>query len=51
MALAFEDVNSKLHDVVTFADVDTKECVDHSLVEILRLKFGRDFEPKYLSGY
>ena len=33
------------------ANVDAKERIDHSLVEILKLKFGRDFEPEYLSRY
>ena len=43
MTLAFEEANSKLLDVVSVADVDADECVDNSLVEILKLKFGRDF--------
>ena len=44
MTLALEDANSKLLDVVSVADdVDTEERVDNSLVEILKLKFGRDF--------
>ena len=34
------DANSTLLDVVSFADVDAKERVDHSFLEILRLKFG-----------
>ena len=29
-ALAFEDANSKFLDIVSFADDDAKECVDHS---------------------
>ena len=45
MTLAFEDANSKLLDVVNVADVDAEERVDDSLVEILKLRFGRDFEP------
>ena len=54
MTLAFEDVNSKLLVsvlvlVVSVADFDAKECVDDSLVEILKLRFGSDFEPEYLS--
>ena len=51
MSLAFEDANSKLLDVVSVADVDAREGVDDSLVEILKLKFGNDFEPEYLSRY
>ena len=39
MTLAFEDANSKLLDVVSVADVDAKERVDNSLVEIMKLKF------------
>ena len=42
MTLAFEDADSKLLDVDNAADVDAEECVDNSLVEILKLKFGRD---------
>ena len=42
MTLAFEDANSKLLDVVSIADVDAEECVDDSLVEILKLKFGQE---------
>ena len=45
VTLAFEDVNSKLLDVVSVADVDAEECVDDNLVKILKLRFGRDFEP------
>ena len=55
MTLAFEDANSKLLDVISIADVDAKVrnvlTVDHSLVEILKLKLGRGFEPEYLSRY
>ena len=46
MTLAFEDANSKLLDVVSIADQDdAEERVDDSLVEILKLRFGRDFVP------
>ena len=45
MTLAFEDANLKLLDVVSAADVDAKEHVDGHLLKILRLRFGRDFEP------
>ena len=51
MNLAFEAGNSKLLDVVSVADVDAKERVDDSLIEILKLMCGRDFEPEYLSRY
>ena len=37
VTLAFEDTNSKLLDVVSVADVDAKECVDDSLVGILKV--------------
>ena len=47
MTLAFEDPNSKLLEVDSVADVDDKECFDNSLVKILKLMFGRDFEPEY----
>ena len=43
MALAFEDTNSKLLDVVSVADVDALECVDDSLIEILKLMCCGDF--------
>ena len=49
MTLVFEDANSKLLDVASVADVDAEECVDDSLVEILKLRFGSNFEPEYLS--
>ena len=39
MTLVFEDANSKLLDVVSVADVDAEECVDDSLVKILKLRF------------
>ena len=45
VTLAFEDANSKLLYVVSVADVDAEERVDDSLVEILKLRFGREFEP------
>ena len=49
MILAFEDANSKLLDVVSVADVDAEERVDDNLVEILKLRFGRDLTliPQY----
>ena len=45
VTLAFEDGNSKLLDIVSVAGVDAEEGDDDSLVKILKLKFGRDFEP------
>ena len=51
MTLAFEDANSKLLDVVSVADVDAEERFDYSLDEILKLGFGRDFEPEFWSQY
>ena len=52
VTLALEDANSKLFDVVSVADdVDTEERVDDSLVEILKLRLGRDFEPEFWSQY
>ena len=51
VTLAFEDSNLTLLDVVSVADVDAKERVDDSLVEVFKLKSGRDFEPEYLSRY
>ena len=44
VTLAFEYANSKLLDVVSVADVDAMERDDDSLVNILKLRFGRDFE-------
>ena len=52
VTLALEDANSKLFDVVSVADdVDTEERVDDNLVEILKLRLGRDFEPEFWSRY
>ena len=45
VTLAFEDAKSKLLDVVSIADVEAEERVDYGLVEILKLRFGREFEP------
>ena len=44
MTLACEDVNLKLFELVTIADVDDKKRVDYSWVQIWKLKFGQDFE-------
>ena len=51
MTLAFEDANSKLFDVVSVADVDAQERFADRLVEILKLWFGRYFEPEFWSQY
>ena len=40
MTLACEDANSNLVEVVTVADVDAEKRVDHSLMQIWKLKFG-----------
>ena len=40
MTLACEDANSKLIEIVTVADVDAEKCVDDSLVQIWKLRFG-----------
>ena len=40
MTLACEDANSKLVDVVTFADVDAEDNVGNSLLQIWELAFG-----------
>ena len=40
MTLACEDANSKLVEVVTVADVDTKDHVGNSFLQIWELMFG-----------
>ena len=40
MTLAFEDVNSKLVEVVTVADVDDEDRVGNSLLQIWKRRFG-----------
>ena len=47
VTLTFEDANSKLLDVVSVADIDALECEDYSFVEIMKLMFGREYEPEY----
>ena len=51
MTLTCKDANSKFLDVVSVADVDAEERVDNSLVKILKLKFGQDFEAEVWSRY
>ena len=50
MTLACEDANSKLVDVVTFAEVDTEDLVGNSLLQIWKLRFGQDFKFKFSRG-
>ena len=38
--MACEDANSKLVEVVTANDGDAEKCVDNSLMQIWKLKFG-----------
>ena len=40
MTLAYADVNSKLVEVVTVADVDSEDHVGNSLLHIWELTFG-----------
>ena len=40
MTLECEDANSKLVEAVTVIDIDAQKCVDNSLVQIWKLKFG-----------
>jgi len=53
VALACEDANSKLVEVVTIADVDDENCFEDSFIQIRKLKFGHkaefcsDFEHKH----
>ena len=46
LTLDFEGANSKLLDVVVLLMLILS--VDNRLVGILKLKFGRDFEPDYI---
>ena len=50
MALACEDANSKLVEVVAVAVVDAEKSVDDSLVQIWKLKFGHEVKIFWLSG-
>ena len=49
VTLAFEDADSKLLNVISVADVDAEECVNDSLVEITKLRFGQEFELQFWS--
>ena len=44
MAMACEDANSKLVEVVTVADVDDEDRVGNSLLQIWKLRFGHKAE-------
>ena len=46
MTLACKDANSTFVDVVTVVDVNNEERVGNTLVKILKLKFGQDFEAE-----
>ena len=39
----------KLLDIVSVADVDAEELVDDSFVEIMKLRFGIDFESEFVT--
>ena len=47
VTLTFEDANSNFLDVVSVADINALECEDYSFVEIMKLMFGREYEPEY----
>ena len=49
VTMAVEDVDSKLVDVVTVADVDAEDHVGNSLLQILKLRFGH--EVKFCSDF
>ena len=51
MALACEDANSKLVEVVTFAHVDAEDHVGNSLLQIWELKFRQDLEAGVCSSF
>ena len=40
MTLVCEDAYSKFVEVVTVADVSDDDCVDNSLLQIWKLRFG-----------
>ena len=46
MTIACEDANSNLVGVITFADVDDKDRVGNSLLQIWKLRF--DHKVKFL---
>ena len=46
MTLAFEDASSKLLDGVSVAYIDAQERAGDSMADILKLKFGQDFQAE-----
>ena len=44
VTMACEDANSKLVEIVTFADVDDEDRVGNSLLQIWKLRFGHKAE-------
>ena len=44
VTLACENGNSKLIEVVTFANVDDEDCVGNSFLQIWELRFGHNAE-------
>ena len=51
MTLLCKDANSKLVDLVTFADFDDEGRVFNILVEILTLNIVQDIEAEVLSRF
>ena len=51
MTLASEYANSKLVDIVTFADFDDEERVGNSLVVILTLEIGQYIKAEVWSRF
>ena len=51
VTLALKDANWKLLEIVSVADVYAEERDDDSLVEILKLRFNRDFEADFWSTF
>ena len=51
VTLLCEDANSKLVGVVTVANVDDEDRVGNSLLQIWKLRFGRDSEDEILSRF
>ena len=49
MTLVFDDANSELLDILSIADVDAEERLDDKFVEILKMRFGRDFESEFVT--
>ena len=47
MTLACEDGNSKLVEVVTVVDVDDKDRVGNSVLQIWKLRLGQKAKPLF----